>query len=233
MTVNTISKATLLGMAACVWLTAAPMQPVQVVTTQREALTAGGVFRLNGSSGQVNVESWARPEIEIELTRSKYCDDVEKQREAVKQELDRIHLVIKRGDNGAVDVSTVFPSRRFLSPLRGRTEVGLNYRIHVPRDAKLTVRNDIGDVIVHDMTGPLEISTRIGSILLQLDGSQPYSIDAKAKFGDVYTEFSGAERQRHLIGQGFVESAPAPAPRIYLRVGIGGIKIQKIAAIVY
>ncbi len=213
------------------------MQPVQVVTTQREAApasgAAGGVIRLIGSSGQVNVESWTRPEIEIELTRSKYSDDVEKRRAAVKQELERIHLVIKRADSGALDVTTVFPSRRFLSPLRGRTEVGLNYRIHVPRDAKLTVRHDIGDVLIHDMSGPLEISTRIGSILLQLDGARPYAIDARSKFGDVYTEFSGAERQRDLIGQSFAGSAPASAPRVFLRVGIGGIKIQKIAATVY
>jgi hypothetical protein len=205
---------------------------VEVVTTQREALPSGGVIRINRSTGQVNVESWTRPEIEIELTRGKYSDDAPKRQEAVKKELDGIHLAIKRADSGVLNVSTELPSRRFLSPLRGRTSVSLNYRIHVPRDAKLIVQHDIGDVVIHDMTGAIEVSVRIGGIELQLDGTHPYTIDAKSRLGDVYSEFSGATHQR-LLGQSFLESAEPPSPRVFLRVGVGGIKIQKIAAPVY
>jgi hypothetical protein len=227
-----ILKSALLGLGTCLWLWAAPMRSVDVATTQRETLEGGGTIRLVGSSGELNIESWERPEVEIELTRSKFCDDIPKRREQIKQELDRIHLAIKRTGSGELDVSTVLPSRRFLSPLRGQTNVTLNYRIRVPRDAKLIVHHEIGGVSIHDVTGAIEVSTRVGDIVLQLDGAGSYSIDAKSKFGDVYSEFPGAEHQ-HLIGQSFAGSAPAPSTRIYLRVGIGGIKVQKIGAPVY
>jgi hypothetical protein len=53
----------------------------------------------------------------------------------------------------------------------------------------------------------------------------PYSIDARAKFGTVFSDF-GATRTRHLVGQSF--AATAGTHRVRLRTGIGGIAIQEI-----
>jgi hypothetical protein len=64
---------------------------------------------------------------------------------------------------------------------------------------------------------------------MQLPATGPYSFDARCRFGDVYSDFAGKYDIAHLASERFVQPGPAPAKRVYLRVGIGGIKIQKMA----
>jgi hypothetical protein len=48
--------------------------------------------------------------------------------------------------------------------------------------------------------------------------------------GDVYSDFPGSYQIAHLASERFVQHGPAPAKLVHLRVGIGGIKIQKMAS---
>jgi hypothetical protein len=100
----------------------------------------------------------------------------------------------------------------------------------VPRDSKLVVRHASGDVLVYDVAGDIDASVRTGDILMQLPAAGQYSFDARCRFGDVYSDFGGSYRIAHLASERFVQPGPAPAKRVHLRVGIGGIKIQKMAS---
>jgi hypothetical protein len=71
---------------------------------------------------------------------------------------------------------------------------------------------------------------RTGDIVMQLPAAGQYSFDARCRFGGVYSDFAGNYHIVYLASERFVQNRPAPAKRVYLRVGIGGIKIQKMAS---
>src|SRR4029077_12003945 len=104
-------------------------------------------------------------------------------------------------------ITTEFPSRKFLTPLRGKTDVVLDYRIKVPRDSGLSIRHDAGDVVIYGVGGDIEVRAHVGGILLQLPDPGPYSIDAKCGMGSVNSEFGGKYRNPYLMGQSFAATA--------------------------
>ena len=55
-----------------------------------------------------------------------------------------------------------------------------------------------------------------------------YAFDLATKFGGIHSDFAGSSHREHLTADKFSEGAPAPAAHIHLRVGIGGIEIQKL-----
>ena len=210
-----------------VWA-APPRQTVQVVTTDRVDLGPGGTVRLTHSSGDLNMEAWDQPAVEITVTRTAFRHDTPQEQEQAKRDLDRIQVSAKRLNNGDVDVATDFPSRnRLVRALRGFGDFNLDYRIKVPRDAKLVIRHEVGDVTVEGVAGDIDARDRAGDIVLQLPGSARYAVDAKCTVGNVYSDWEGTNRGSNLVGQRFIKTGDASAHHVFLRVGIGGITIQR------
>lgn len=206
-----------------------PLQSVQLTTTDHVEFAPGGTIRLNGSMGQLDVEGWDRPEVEITVAKSTYRSGTPKDRDEATQELNLIRVVAERKSAGELVISTSYPSRKLTRPLRGKTDLNLEYHIKVPRDSHLVIRHDSGDVRLYDLTGGIDATSRAGDMVLLLPGSGRYSIDAKCKVGGVHSDFAGNHHTRYLVGERFDEETPAPASRVYLRVGIGGIQILKMA----
>jgi hypothetical protein len=207
-------------------LSASPKQSVEAVTTDRVEFVSGGAIRV-AATGELNVEGWDQTAVEITVTRTLFRSDAPKDQEQAKQRLAGIRVVTERKGNNELVISTKLPSRKFLTPLRGKTEVNLDYRIKVPHDSRLSILNDIGDVLINGVGGDIDASARIGSIVVQLPGPGPYSIDAKSRVGGVYSDFTGTYHNPYLLGQSFIEPTEAPGHKVRLRVGIGGIEIQK------
>jgi hypothetical protein len=221
-----LKLAVVAALGICLPLMAAvPKQDIEAVTTDRVSFVLSGAIRVSGGVGQLNVEGWDQPAVEITVTRMLFRQDTPKKREQVKQRLDGIRVVTKRNGDRELIISTEFPSRKLLTPFRGKTEVDLDYRIKVPRDSRLTIRHDAGDILIYGVGGDMDASTRVGNILLQLPDPGPYSIDARSGLGDVNSEFSGKYHD-HLLGQSFTETA-SPSHSVRLRVGVGGITIQR------
>ena len=59
----------------------APLQDVQVVTTDRVDFAAGATIRILASTGELNIEGWDKPQVEITVTRSAWCPDTPAARE--------------------------------------------------------------------------------------------------------------------------------------------------------
>ena len=124
-----------------------------------------GTIRFDGSVGELNVEGWDRPEVEITLTRYTETDNPTR----ATGELNSIHVTAKRDGAGVLAISTSLPARNFFArTFDGRTKGNLNYRIRVPRDSRLVVEHDGGDLVVYDVAGDIDAHAPHGSILLLL-----------------------------------------------------------------
>jgi hypothetical protein len=189
---------------------------VQVTNTERISFAPGGIIRVNGSYGSLNVEGWDRPEVEIAVVKStqKYYES--KQREKAATSLERVRVTAERHSDTELAISTSQGSG-----------VLVDYEIHVPRDSRLVIHHGTGHVLVSNVTGDIEATGHRGDILLMLPGTGAYAIDAKTKFGVVTSDFAGdLHRRRYLIGERF--SSPPASHRLYLRMGFGGITIKSV-----
>ncbi len=206
--------------AACLPLLATPPLPrVDSVTSEKTDFAPGGTIRIEGSTGELNIEGWDQPSVEVTVTR--YTWDANAER--AKRNLDRVQ-VAKPVVSGT-ELTIVTTHKKSL-------RVHVDYNIRVPRNSKLIIRHDTGDVVVYDVGGDIDATAKAGGILLQLPAAETYSIDAKNKaHGDIYSDYAGKNRYAWvLMGDKLESEAPAPAHHLRLRVTFGGITIQRMAA---
>jgi hypothetical protein len=229
-------------------------KPDEIVRTERVDFAPGGVIRLVNSFGTLKVEGWDRPEVEITVIKSTGRYYEPKQQEQAARKLERIQVTAEKRSGGELTITTTLPRKLFAHLLAGKGGVmektgatldkltgtarhplggkggGLlvEYQIHVPRDSKLVVRHGTGQVLIGNVNGDVEATSRGGDILLMLPDAGAYSIDAKSKLGAVSSDFDGATHRRHIVGSGFASANPPASRRIYLRTGIGGITIEAV-----
>src|ERR1700674_2577306 len=203
----------------------------EVTHTEKVDFSPGGLIRLDGAYGDLFLEGWDQPEVEITVTKSMRYKYESAQSQRAAQHMESIRVVTERHSPMELTISTKLPSRRHGSPPLPRTTKGgvmLEYHILVPRNSRLVIHQGVGNVLVRDVTGDIEAACRMGDILLWLSGSRTYSIDARSRAGTVSSDFSGAIRSYFLFGQTFTNVSPAPSQRLHLRVGFGGITIKPI-----
>ena len=198
-------------------------QKIQTTKTQRMDFAPGGVLRMKSSTGALIVEGWDRPEVEIttiKLTKAAYGNRADGERA-----LEEAHTAVDHSA-GEIVITTNFPKGSHRLPRRGSVSVDLTYEIKVPRNTKLIVDHDTGDVQITNLTNDIQATVRNGEIAVYLPAEGQYSIDARSKFGGVTTGLPGHEqRLPWLIGQSFANQAPAAAHKVYLRARVGDILI--------
>jgi len=203
-------------MAACAAVLALakpPERAVRVVTTDQVDFN-GGAIHVNNAYGELNVEGWDEPRVEITVTRSTFRPPGQKEQEEGTAYLNRIKVTMQKAANGDVEISTQFPGRnRLLRVIHGLGDFTLDYRIKVPRNAKLSIRHGVGDVIILNVGGDIDAAIRSGDIVVQLPDQGNYTVDAKCKLGSVYKDVDGSQ-----AGSGHT---------LHLRSLVGGISIQR------
>jgi hypothetical protein len=222
------------AMAIAPPLRAEEFKQVQVANTERTNFAPGGLIRLDNSYGDVTVEGWDRPEVEVTVIKSMPFDYAPKHPELAAQHLELVGVAVERRSDTELAIGTNLPprKRRYAGILPAKTTGGvmLEYLIHVPYDSRLAIRHGAGSVSISDITGDIDASVGRGDIMLWLaPGSFSkglYSIDAKVKFGRVSSELDGATVSQFVIGERFTRvNPPSPAHRLTLRMGFGGITI--------
>jgi hypothetical protein len=210
-----------------------PGQNLRVTKTERIDFPAGGVLHMKHSIGEVKIEGWDEPAMELTTTKSpplRY-DSHWNERAYHQRELEETRVAAERQENEIV-ITTTLPHRRSFpppSPLRGSPGIEMDYRIRVPRDARLIIEHEEGEVHVENLTGDIRVTTIRGEIALRLPQEGQYAIDAKSDFGNVISDFPGRERRRlWLFGHRFVPDESVTGPKLYLRSGVGDVIIQKI-----
>jgi len=206
--------------------------PALVTTTQRLDLAPGGAIHVNGSQGDLYVEAWDQPQVELTVTKFMPFEYAPGHPEQATEHMEAVRVVAEQKSPGEVDISTTVPARRgvlwYPTFGTGTHKVTIEYMIHVPRSAKLVIHHGVGLVSVSGVTGDIQATCHRGDIVLWLPESGVYSIDAKNKFGKVSSDFSGRSAARFLVGQKFANASPATVQRLYLRMGFGGITLKPI-----
>jgi hypothetical protein len=192
-------------------------QRVELITTDHADFAAGGLIHIEGSTGELNIAGWDQPSVEVIATR--YAFEEERNKAAATGKLKHIEVVKMVAANGELTITTQ----------RHESGIHVDYQIMVPRNSRLAIHHHIGDVVVTDVGGDVDATNGAGDILVQLRDPEQYTIDAKTRLGAVYSDIKDP-RHHGVIGERLVGDAKTPAHHINVRVGAGGISIQKIEA---
>jgi hypothetical protein len=205
-------------------------QKVQVSKTEKADFPANGTLRLQNSTGELIIEGWDQPGVEISTVKSSKEEYLAADRDKATKELDRVQVSAKRNGDELV-ITTEYPRHRafpWVTPLQTVTNFDLQYVIKVPRSAKLIVNHKDGEVHVDDVTGNIQATARQGLIALRLVSDMPPAIDAKSFVGTVNSDFEGRETLQPLhFGHKFEEGASTAPQTLHLRIGYGDIVILK------
>jgi hypothetical protein len=205
-------------------------QKVQVSKTEKVDFPANGTLRIQSSTGELTIEGWDQPGVEITTTKSSKEEYLGADRDKAAKELDRVRISTKR-EGDALVITTEYPRHRafpFVTPLQTVTNFDLEYVIKVPRNARLIVKHDDGEVQVDDVTGDIQATARQGVIVLRLATEILPVIDAKSFIGTVNSDFAGKETRQTLhFGHTFVDDAKSAPQHLNLRIGYGDIVILK------
>jgi hypothetical protein len=202
------------------------MKQFQVASTDTMNFAPGGLIRITGSYGDVSVEGWEQPKVEVTVIKSlSYGFSNED-----KQHMERIHVASDRRSDFELSISTSAPAaNRFVHPFGGKGGgVALEYWIRVPRSSRLVIKHGVGMVSVSNVMGDIDASGGRGDLLVGLPDPGPYAIDAKSKLGVVSSDFAGSPRLAlYRMGERFDTSDATAGPHVRLRMGFGGITIKK------
>jgi hypothetical protein len=205
-----------------------PRQKVQVSKTEKADFPANGTLRLQNSTGELTIESWDQPGIEITTTKSSTEEYLPKDRDKATKDLDRVRISMKRNGDELV-IRTEYPRHRafpYVEPLSTVTNFDLEYVIKVPRNAKLIIKHDDGEVHVDDVTGNIQATARQGLIALRLVTDMSPAIDASSFIGTVNSDFAGKETFQPLhFGHKFVGGAASAPQTLRLKIGYGDVVI--------
>ena len=194
-------------------------RPVQVTTTDRVAFAPGGVLRLTTASSNLFVEAWDQPEVEIttiKSSRSARC-------------LDEVRVVTEHSSATELAITTTLPPRNFFARLFGlNCAATVEQHVNAPGDSRLVIQHGAGYLMVSRISGEIEATSRSGDIVLMLPDPGPYAIDAKSRFGSVFSDFSGAAHRKKILGEQFASANPPSSRRIRLRIGFGDITIKEV-----
>jgi hypothetical protein len=201
-------------------------KPMQASTSERVTFASGGTIRFDKSFGDLYVEGWDQPQ--VEMTLIKLFENYERPKNAAAR-LERVRVTTQHPSANELAIETTIPSRSFFRhPFGGKGDVNVRYEFHVPRDSNLIIDHGGGNILIDNVTGGIEARNRDGDIVLMLPDTGPYSIDAKSKMGTVISDFAGKAQVRYFVGERFTGGDGNAPHKILLRVGFGGITIKAV-----
>ena len=205
-----------------------PVQPSgQVSSTELVNFAPGGTIRFIDSFGDLYVEGWDQPQVEMTLVKS-VEDSYDPPKDAAER-LERVKFTTEHPTPNELAIGTTIPSHSFFRhPFGGKGDVTVRYELRVPRDSHLIIHHGGGNILIGNVTGAIEATDREGDIVLMLPTPGPYSIDARSKMGNVTSDFAGQGHVRHMVGKSFVGPDASSPRKIFLRVGFGGITIKEV-----
>jgi Putative adhesin len=199
---------------------------LQETKSERFTLAPGALIRFDGSYGELDVEGWDQPAIEITVIKTlPYDTDKSK----AKQDLSVVQVTTDRTTEKEVVITTKIATHDGLlsSVKRAKTDVWVEYQIHAPRDSKLVVEHhEKGTIQVNNMAGNIEANSSSGDILVILPDPESRKVDAKTQFGTVVSDFGQTHRE-HFVGRSLV-TGTSTAALVHLRMGYGGITMKTL-----
>jgi hypothetical protein len=206
--------------------------PVGSVSTQSADFAPGGTIRVDGSYDDLYIEGWDRARVEVTAVKFLPYEFDPAHPQHAAQNLEKVGVDLERKSPTEMAITTSLPPRKGLLthfPFYSKTEhVRIEYHVYVPHDSKLVIHHGVGLVSVTGIKGDIEATCHRGDIVLWLQPSEKYSVDAKNKLGKISSDFEGSSVARFLVGQKFTGSETGAPYRLFLRMGFGGITLKPI-----
>jgi hypothetical protein len=203
-------------------------RPVEVTKTEHMDFSSGGLLRLNNVIGDLTIEPWDQPGLELTTTKTTLDEYDAANRQKGVEILDNAHLTSERHGDELV-LTNDFPRYGDLKPpLPGSPRLTQDMHIFVPRNARLEIHGS-GQIYINEIAGNIQAEISHGTIVLHLPEQGHYDIDARSKLGTVNSDFPGQEkRSLWLVGHRFMDQPAAGAQKLYLRTGYGDVILLKI-----
>jgi hypothetical protein len=146
-----------------------------------------GTLTINTRMGDVQVDGWDEPRLEIEAEKV-----VEAKDEKHAQPLyDQVQVLLD-GRDKAVLLRTVYPSRGLFHPFHNESNLTVNFRIHMPFDANVRMKCVDGEVRVSGLIGRQEVSLSYGDVEINVPSIYRLrSLNARAILGYVQSDLHG------------------------------------------
>ena len=146
----------------------------KATSSESRPLAKNGRFSLENTNGRVEVTGWDEAQVKIEATK----------RAGSERSLEELRIEIE-GEGDKVRVRTRYPRPRWMGG-SGRVD----YMVHVPRTARVSVENVNGRVEVAGVAAQVEASTINGSVEVREAAGE---IEASAVNGSVEASLSSVD----------------------------------------
>jgi hypothetical protein len=189
-------------------------------TSQYSArLFSFGTLVVDTRMGDIQIEGWDEPRVEIEAEKVVRAKSQEKAGALYQQ----VGVQLEGGDK-QVRLRTLYPSRSLWKPFRGESQLSVNFRIKMPYDANIALKCVDGDVRVFGIVGRQQLNVNYGDVEINVPSVyQLRSLDAHAFLGYVQSDLRGLDED----GAGFHQSLsfwnPGGKQEISVRVRLGGV----------
>lgn len=190
-------------------------QRVDVTTTEKTDFAPGGTVHIEHSTGELNIEGWDQPVVEITATRYTFSNRPDQAKTLLSK------VEVKKQLSGH-DLTIGTAHKHF-------TWAHVDYRIRVPRNTNLVIHHDIGDVTIYDVVGNIDAAASTGDVVVQLPEPAKYQIEAHTGFGSIYSDFDGAHHPHLKTSESLslTTDGTGETHQIHLHVSYGGITLEK------
>ncbi len=180
-----------------------------------------GLLTVDTRMGDIHVEGWDEPRLEIEAEKVVRAKD----KEAAKPLYELLHVILE-GQDKRVVLRTVYPPRRMWRPFRGEARLSVNYRIRMPFDANLSLKCVDGDIYIRGLQGKQQILVNYGDVEIDVPSLDHLrSLRAHAFLGYVQSDLHGEDKGG--FGPGINYWNPTGEQDIYVKVRMGGVFVYR------
>jgi hypothetical protein len=196
-----------------------PVDRLRTEKTQTIEFTAGGLVRMKNSTGALTIEAWDKPTIELTTIKSAKSMLNAKDREKAAAELEKVSFTAEHHGN-ELEVATNVPKHI--------GDIDISYHLWVPRDTRLAIHHETGQVNIEGTAAGIEAELRRGGIFLYLPEGVVYSTQAQCSFGTINAPGEPDLKLEHLhLGHILSQQATGKANNLNLKVGYGDIYIMR------
>ncbi|MGD1157731.1 MAG: hypothetical protein ABSA41_18175 [Terriglobia bacterium] len=184
-----------------------------------ERMFSFGTLVIDARVGDIQVEGWDEPRLEIEAEKVVQAKDAQK----AQALYDRVQVALE-GKDKQVRLRTLYPPRRLWRPFRGESKLSVNFRIHMPYDANLVLKCVDGDVRVKGLAGRQEIHVNYGDVEINVPSIYHLrSLNARSFLGYVQSDLHGEDSAG--FGRKIVFWNSDGNQDISVRVRMGGVYV--------
>lgn len=178
-----------------------------------------GTLILDTRMGDLRIEGWDEPRVEIEAEKIVRAGSEAK----AKPLYDQIKVQIE-GSDKEVRLRTLYPPRRLWRPFRGESKLSVNLLIKMPYDANLTLKCVDGDVRILGILGKQSIRVNYGDVEINVpDVYRLRSLNAHAWLGYVQSDLRGLDEDSAGLRQKLYFWNSKGDQDIAVQVRLGGV----------